>query len=73
MCELLANIREERLEMIKSLFIYYRWNTKMVYNYDLVVFRLQAVRDYLAQLNFAVKHKRSILMEHPQLACLLMP
>lgn len=48
MCNLLSNLSEERITMIRNLFIHYRWHSNLVPYYDLIKYRLQAIREYLA-------------------------
>ena len=59
--------------MIKNLFLYYRWNTKLADYYQIIDFRLQAIRSYFQQYKYNLSEKKSLLNDYPKLACLLMP
>jgi hypothetical protein len=40
MKRLLSEMNDQKLQMIRSLIIYYRWNTKLVNFYDVIIHRM---------------------------------
>lgn len=66
MCNLLSCMSEERITMIRNLFIQYRWHTNLASYYDVIIFRLQAIREYLAPYMFPqLQRSPSLLATHP--------
>lgn len=57
MAELIQNINSQRMNFIRSIFNYYRWNTKLNYFYDIVKFRLEAIGEILNSYQFVIRTK----------------
>lgn len=73
MRQAIFDISEQRLSMIKSLTIYYRWNTKLVSYFELFTHRLMMVTEILSQLTpFLPSIRRPFLRENPLFSCLLL-
>lgn len=73
MRQIIFDISEQKLNMIKCLTIYFRWNTKLNSYFELFTHRLMVISELLAQLSPFVPAIRSpILKENPLLSCLLL-
>ena len=73
MRQTIFDISEQKLNMIKCLTIYYRWNTKLVSYFELFTHRLMMVTELLTQLTpFLPAIRSPFLGENPLLSCLLL-
>lgn len=73
MRQAIFDISEQKLNVIKSLTIYYRWNTKLVSYFELFTHRLVMITELLSHVTpFLPSIRRPFLRENSLLSCLLL-